>query len=103
MGANVIPDAVAPGRAAAEVAMCSQGLQPRAWRNAPGDTYGWHAHGYRKVLYCASGAIVFHMREGDIELHPGDRLELDPGTEHAATVGPAGTECLEAWIMEEQR
>ena len=28
---------------------------------------------------------------------PGDRLDLDPGTEHAATVGPSGCECVEAF------
>ncbi len=27
----------------------------------------------------------------------GDRLDLPAGTRHAATVGPAGCECLEAW------
>jgi quercetin dioxygenase-like cupin family protein len=51
---------------------------------------------YTKVLYCVSGSIVFHTREGDFELAPGDRLEVDPGTDHAATVGPGGVVCLEA-------
>jgi hypothetical protein len=69
---------------------------PRWWGNGAGDTYGWHDHGYRKVLYCRSGSITFHTREGDLQLGPGDRLELDPGTEHAATVGPDGCECVEA-------
>ncbi len=57
------------------------------------------------MLYCLSGSIVFHTKgdaaEGgeqldDIELYPGDRLDLEPGTDHAATVGPAGVECVEA-------
>jgi cupin superfamily acireductone dioxygenase involved in methionine salvage len=48
------------------------------------------------VLFCLSGSIVFHTREGDVELTAGDRLDLDSGTEHAATVGPAGCECVEA-------
>ena len=60
---------------------------PYSWSNGPGDRYGWHTHGYTKVLYCVSGSIVFHTREGDVELTPGDRLEVDPGTEHAASVG----------------
>ena len=68
----------------------------RPWSNGPGDTYGWHDHGYHKVLFCLSGSIVFHTREGDVELTAGDRLDLEPGTEHAATVGPAGCECVEA-------
>lgn len=73
-----------------------EGLEPRGWSNAPGERYGWHAHDYHKVLYCVSGSIVFHTKEGDFELGAGDRLDVEPGTDHAATVGPEGVECLEA-------
>lgn len=73
-----------------------EGLEPRWWGNAPGDTYPWHSHGYHKVLYCAQGSITFHTRAGDVELGPGDRLDVPPGTEHAATVGPQGCRCVEA-------
>ena len=64
--------------------------------HGPGDRYGWHRHDYHKVLVCVSGRIVFHCHEGDVDLHPGDRMEVEPGTDHAATVGPDGVECLEA-------
>jgi hypothetical protein len=74
----------------------SEGLSPHGWGNGPGDRYGWHSHSYHKVLYCVSGSIVFHTDDGDVELGPGDRLELAPGTRHSATVGPSGCECLEA-------
>ena len=73
-----------------------EGLRPHEWGNDPGYEYEWHSHGYEKVLYCVSGSIVFHTGEDDFELEPGDRMEIDPGTEHAATVGPEGVECLEA-------
>ena len=69
---------------------------PRQWANHPGDTYGWHEHGYHKVLFCLGGSIVFHTDDGDVGLDAGDRLDLPPGTPHAATVGPNGCECLEA-------
>jgi mannose-6-phosphate isomerase-like protein (cupin superfamily) len=69
---------------------------PRFWGNAPGDAYGWHDHPYHKVLFCLSGSIVFHTRDGDVGLTAGDRLDLESGTEHAATVGPDGCECVEA-------
>ncbi len=71
-------------------------LAPQRWANSPGDTYSKHSHGYHKVLFCARGSITFHTEEGDFELHPGDRLDVEPGTEHAATVGPEGVECIEA-------
>ncbi len=73
-----------------------EGLRPREWGNAPGERYGWHSHAYHKVLYCVSGSIVFHTDSGDLELEPGDRMEIEPGTEHAATVGPEGVQCMEA-------
>jgi quercetin dioxygenase-like cupin family protein len=73
-----------------------EGLRPHDWGNGPGYEYEWHSHGYEKVLYCVSGSIVFHTRDEDLELEPGDRMEVDPGTEHAATVGPEGVECMEA-------
>jgi mannose-6-phosphate isomerase-like protein (cupin superfamily) len=68
----------------------------RWWSNGPGDTYGWHEHPYHKVLFCSEGSIVFHTRDGDVELHPGDRLDIEAGTEHAATVGSDGVACVEA-------
>jgi quercetin dioxygenase-like cupin family protein len=80
----------------AEGELRAEGLAPRRWGNSPGDTYGWHEHDYHKVLYCLSGSIVFHTHDGDVPLEAGDRLDLDPHTAHAATVGPEGVECVEA-------
>jgi quercetin dioxygenase-like cupin family protein len=48
------------------------------------------------VLFCLGGSITFHLDDGDVELGPGDRLDIEPGTEHAATVGPNGCSCVEA-------
>lgn len=79
--------------AALHVEGCSA---PRPWGNGPGDTYGQHVHDYHKVLFCLSGSIVFHTDDGDVELRAGDRLDLEPGTRHAATVGPGGVRCVEA-------
>lgn len=72
------------------------GASPRWWSNGPGDTYGWHDHPYHKVLFCSEGSITFHLRDGDVELHAGDRLDIEPGTEHSATVGAEGVTCVEA-------
>ena len=89
-------EGAAPDRATIEARFRDEGLSPHGWGNAPGDRYGSHSHGYRKVLYCISGGIVFHTGDGDLELAPGDRLDVEPDTEHSATVGPAGVECMEA-------
>ncbi|HXF37344.1 MAG TPA: cupin domain-containing protein [Actinomycetota bacterium] len=96
MAARRTPRAVT-GRAGALEAFQAEGCGPaREWSNGPGDRYGWHDHPYHKVLFCLAGEIVFHTREGDVGLGPGDRLDLDPGTPHAATVGPEGVACIEA-------
>lgn len=85
-----------PDRAALEAKFGDEGLSPHGWGNAPGDRYGSHSHDYHKVLYCVVGGIVFHTSDGDLALRPGDRLDVEPDTEHSATVGPDGVECLEA-------
>ena len=69
---------------------------PRMWSNGPGDRYGRHDHTFHKVVFCLAGSIVFHTDGGDVALTSGDRLDLDPGTPHAATVGPQGCTCIEA-------
>jgi quercetin dioxygenase-like cupin family protein len=61
-----------------------------------GYSYGWHDHAYHKTLVCLDGSIVFHTDTGDVGLTPGDVLQLEPGTRHAATVGPSGVRCAEA-------
>jgi mannose-6-phosphate isomerase class I len=38
------------------------------------------------------------MSGEDIVLRPGQRLDIPAGTRHAATVGPAGVECMEAAV-----
>ena len=90
MGANAVVerhDGTPPGEDQIAARMRAEGLSPHGWGNGPGDTYGWHEHGYEKVLYCVRGRVVFHTAGGDLELGPGDKMVLSPHTAHAATVG----------------
>jgi mannose-6-phosphate isomerase-like protein (cupin superfamily) len=89
-------DGTPPGEDQIAARMRAEGLSPHGWGNGPGDTYGWHEHGYEKVLYCVRGRIMFHTAGGDIELGPGDKMILPPHTAHAATVGAEGVRCIEA-------
>jgi mannose-6-phosphate isomerase-like protein (cupin superfamily) len=85
------------GRDAAMQAFRDAGCSaPRPWGNGPGDTYAPHSHPYHKVLFCLDGSITFHLAGGDVRLEAGDRLDLEPGTEHSATVGAEGCSCVEA-------
>jgi quercetin dioxygenase-like cupin family protein len=79
--------------------LTSRGLQARRWSNGPGDLYAAHAHDYDKILYCLRGSITFTVDGGEaIELHPGDRLDIDAGTPHSASVGMRGCACVEAAV-----
>ncbi len=78
----------------------AEGLDPGPWSNGAGARYAPHAHGYDKVLVCASGSIRFGLpdRGVTVDLEPGDRLDLPAGTRHDAHVGQAGVTCLEAHL-----
>jgi len=47
-------DGTPPGEDQIAARMRAEGLSPHGWGNGPGDTYGWHEHGYEKVLYCGA-------------------------------------------------
>lgn len=96
MKATLTPGTQHASRESLQRAMTDAGLSPSWWSNGPGDKYGAHEHGYHKVLFCFAGSIVFHTDEGDIAMKAGDRLDLDPGTRHSATVGPDGVVCAES-------
>lgn len=78
--------------------LAREGLRPSHWSNAPGAIYAAHSHAYHKVLYCLRGSIVFRLESTneDIELRPGDRLDIEPNTAHSAVVGAEGVACIEA-------
>jgi quercetin dioxygenase-like cupin family protein len=92
------PGGPPPDERAARAQLSTESMAPYAWGNPPGDVYPPHRHGYHKTVICLSGSIAFELpasRER-VELRPGDRLDLPPGLEHSATVGPEGVVCLEA-------
>ncbi|NIR35635.1 MAG: cupin, partial [Actinobacteria bacterium] len=68
----------------ADRVFAAEGLDPTEWSNGPGFRYAEHHHSYHKVLVCVRGSITFHTPDGDVRLGPGDRLDLAPGTPHAA-------------------
>jgi quercetin dioxygenase-like cupin family protein len=79
--------------------MKAAGWTVSVWANGPGDTYATHTHTYKKVLCCLQGSIVFHTVTADIALNEGERMVLEPGTPHSATVGREGVRCAEAHVL----
>jgi hypothetical protein len=96
-----MPARMTPGdadRSAALAAFAADGAgEPREWSSGPRDRFGWHEHAEPKILFCLDGAIVFHTDNGDVHPEAGDRLDLKAHARHAATVGPVGCTCIEAW------
>jgi mannose-6-phosphate isomerase-like protein (cupin superfamily) len=90
------PHYAPPTEQALNKALQDKGLAPRWWSNGPRDRYAVHDHSYHKVLYCASGSIRFVVDGANVDLSPGDRLDLPPRTPHSAVVGPQGVTCVEA-------
>jgi mannose-6-phosphate isomerase-like protein (cupin superfamily) len=77
-------------------AFADEGLSPHSWSNSADYVYAAHSHEYDKVLYCVRGEVTFHMKDRDVALRPGRRVDIPAGTRHSATVGPDGVECMEA-------
>jgi quercetin dioxygenase-like cupin family protein len=78
-------------------AFAAEGLEPQTWSNQGGFEYAEHTHPHHKVLFCLAGSITFHTPGGDLSMGPGDRLDLPAETPHAATIGPDGVTCMEAF------
>lgn len=93
------PSTEAPARSELEALILREDLAPTRWSNGPGFRYAAHSHTYHKVLYCAEGSIRFLVDEHEpFDLSPGDRLDVPPGVQHAAVVGPDGVTCVEAAV-----
>jgi len=76
--------------------MRAEGLSPHGWGNGPGDTYGWHEHGYQKgAVLRARPDRVPHRRRRH-RAWPGRQDGPPAAPAHAATVGAEGVRCIEA-------
>src|SRR5690606_32924229 len=82
----------APTREFLEERLRRERLEPHWWSNGSGERYAGHSHDYHKVLYCQAGSVTFQLpASGDeLELRPGDRLDLPASWVHSAVVGPEG-------------
>jgi mannose-6-phosphate isomerase-like protein (cupin superfamily) len=92
------PNDSQPGEKELRRLLAQDDLYPYRWSNGAHDVYGAHTHPYDKVIYVVSGSITFGLPDfgKQLELEPGDRLDLPKGTVQSAVVGPQGVVCLEA-------
>ena len=97
VAAHLTRAAAPPDEAAVIAADRAEGLvDARAYDDTPGARYAAHVHDFDKVLHCVAGGVVFTTADGQLRLTPGDRLDLERGTEHSAVIGPDGVRLVEA-------
>jgi len=74
--------------------MRSEGLDVTEWTDDPGATYPEHSHERREVRVVLTGEMTISAGDQSFVLSPGDRIDLDAGEAHGATVGSAGVTYL---------
>jgi quercetin dioxygenase-like cupin family protein len=78
--------------------MAAEGVAPAFWSAPAGERFGWHEHPADKVLYVVAGVLTFELRDGSVlRLSAGDRIDLEAGTDHAASAGSDGCRCIEGF------
>ena len=75
-----------------------QGYQALPWEVEPNQNYLPHAHVYAETLWVVRGTItlVLPIDRRMLELMPGDRVLVPPGTLHTTFAGPEGARYLVA-------
>ena len=63
------------------------------WQDPAGTEYPSHAHNGKVSLFVTDGSITFSIAGEQKEVKAGERLDIPPGVEHSAVVGPQG------WIV----
>jgi len=63
-----------------------EGLKPSRFDMMPGDVYGDHAHADAEIRWVVSGRMRVKVKDEEIILEPGDRLDLAANVVHSADV-----------------
>lgn len=63
-----------------------EGMVTAWWSDVPGTRVEEHVHPFPECRWVLSGFLRVHVGSEVIELGPGDRLDLPPGTTHAFEV-----------------
>jgi hypothetical protein len=81
-----------PDEGALRSRMKAEGPFPYAWGNIPKDCYSPHVHAYDKFIYVVAGSIAFILpgTGEELQLHAGDRLDLQPGSNMKHSSAPRG-------------
>jgi quercetin dioxygenase-like cupin family protein len=67
-------------------ALESEGLVTAWWSEVPGTSVAQHEHPFPEARWVLDGFLRVHIGQEVVELGPGDRLDLPPGTKHGFEV-----------------
>jgi quercetin dioxygenase-like cupin family protein len=67
-------------------ALEQEGLVTAWWSEVPGSTVPQHEHPFPEARWVLSGYLRVQVGDEFVELGPGDRLDLPPGTKHGFEV-----------------
>lgn len=75
----------------------SEGYSVFKWANDPNDYFSPHSHDYLQIFYVIEGSLSIRSFDDNVtyEVNLGDRIEVEPGNNHEAKVGPKGVVCIE--------
>jgi quercetin dioxygenase-like cupin family protein len=63
-----------------------EGMATAWWSEVPGTNVPQHEHPFPEARWVLSGFLRVHVGDEVVELGPGDRLDLPPGTKHGFEV-----------------
>lgn len=63
-----------------------EGLATAWWSEVPGTSVAQHEHPFPEARWVLDGFLRVHIGSEVVELGPGDRLDLPPGTKHGFEV-----------------
>lgn len=67
-------------------ALQREGMTTAWWSEVPGTAVPQHEHPFPEARWVLSGFLRVHVGDDVVELGPGDRLDLPPGTTHGFEV-----------------
>lgn len=68
------------------IALQQEGLITAWWSEAPGTRVPQHEHPFPEARWVVDGYLRIHIGDEVVDLGPGDRLDLPPGTRHGFEV-----------------
>jgi quercetin dioxygenase-like cupin family protein len=80
----------------------AEGLTVTEWTDDAGTSYAAHAHGRREVRVVLEGSMTIAIDGVARRLGPGERLDIEAGRLHEATIGPEGVRYLAGAVRSER-